>query len=346
MRNLIKKCALCASLALLLILQSTHATGIDPQYIPSDAKWLIHVDMDALIKTKLWNFVNVNINAFTSHRGLSIGVGPTSQPSDGPASRKIKALADALGMKLPEDIHGLTLVGRSFDEADAFLLVKATMDHDRIIGLAKINPQYTSTTHAGVEISSWKGEDISGAFLSEDILALAQRSGGIEQAIDAAHSPQHAPSGLLAGVETKPGDDNAGVVIYIAAEGLAELQKEEELSPILTPVTRVRASFAERGDDLVLTAVLDVKTAESARQVRGALEGIRALASLAVLEGNDQTAKALAMLAQRATSSVQDTTVTVHWPFSLSVVQQLAADQFGKKPKHSAKLATTHPEKK
>ena len=86
-------------------------------------------------------------------------------------------------------------------------------------------------------------------------------------------------------------------------------------------MTRVQASISERGEDLVLRAVLTVKSDESARQVRGALEGIRALATLAAMDNHNSQLQMISDLAARATVSTGQQEVTVDWPVSLSTVQ-------------------------
>lgn len=319
------------------------AGPINPRYIPPDAKWVVHVDMDTLTRSKLWTmlYVNFDLNVFRPNQHISLGVS-TSKPADDAIRRKIDAFADALNMKFPEDIHDMTLVGRDFDQSGAVLLVHAKMDRDRLIGLAKISPQYVSEMHGGVEISNLKDQSISGAFLSDDVLALGQKTEVVEKEIDLAQMQGNQPASSLMAAGKGVSDQGAGVMVYLAAKGLAELQQEEDLSPIFAPVTRVRASLSEQGEDLMLTAALDVKTAELARQVRGALEGIKSLALLA--QGTSDEANVIITLAQRATSTVDETTVVVHWPVAMSVIEKTMADAMTPhEKKHANVQATTQP---
>jgi hypothetical protein len=298
---------------------NARAGGVDPTYVPPDAKWVVHVNVDALVKSNLWSMINTQFQLLPdpqrSAAGSPSGAGQLK-------SDKIKAVSDALGMRLPDDLHGLTLVGRSFDPEEAVLIVKANVDRDRVIGMAKLNPQYHSTLYKNVEVGDVEG--LSWAFLADGVVVLGQRVEQIEGAIDAVQRAKNGaattPSGLLTNSALS---ENAPVMVCAAVQDLQALQQQKDLSPILAPVTNVYASIAERQEDLVLNVVLYIKTDEAARQVRGALEGVRALGILAASNKQDSPLKTMTELAQRSTVTVDRQTVTVEWPVALSAVQPL-----------------------
>jgi hypothetical protein len=298
---------------------NARAGGVDPTYVPPDAKWVVHVNVDALVKSNLWSMINTQFQLLPdpqrSAAGSPSGAGQLK-------SDKIKALSDALGMRLPEDLHGLTLVGRSFNPEEAVLVVKANVDRDRIIGMAKLNPQYHSTQYKNIEVADVEG--LSWAFLADGVVVVGQRVEQIQGAIDAVQSAKNGAAttqpGLLA---NSPLSENAPIMVCAAVQDLQALQQQKELSPILAPVTNVYASILERHDDLILNVILSVKTDEAARQVRGAIEGVRALGILAASNKQDNPLKVVAELAQRSTVTVDQKTVTVEWPVALSAVQPL-----------------------
>lgn len=343
----IRSTAVAAAMVLGLSL-GARGSGVDPRYIPADAKWVIHVDVDALAKSKLWSMLAVDYDGVLNGGNLTVSVRQEGTPA-GLTSKRVKAVADALGMQLPGDVHGITLVGRSFDEEGVMLLVKANVEHDRLIGMAKLIPGYKSAKFSGVDVMSLgDDDDVSGAFLADDVLVLARETEGVRRAIKSAATDKEkaevAISPLLAG--SVVGGDGAGISVYVAAEGLEELQEDEDLSPILAPVKRVNATIGERGEDLVLKATLLVKDGESARQVRGALEGIRAMVTLAGMDGKDAEARVIANLATRATLSTDDTTVKVDWPVSLKTLAGMvekADRKGGKKRRPATQEAATQP---
>jgi hypothetical protein len=344
-----KPAAIAAAVLMTLTPPRSDASGVDSKYIPADAKWVVHVDVDAVVKSRLYNMLALDVDGLIDGKRLVVGTRAEGAPMP-LASKKIQAVGDMLGLKIPEDIHGITLVGRSFSDEGVFVLVKAKMNHDHLIGVAKINPEYKSAKYDGVEVSTFGeagSEEAAGAFLADDVIVLAQKGSEVRHAIDAAAANRKAAPGALqsAFAATNPAEGTgvSGIMVYVAADGLAELQKEEaELSPILLPVTHVRATIGERADDVVLQAVLTVKDSESARQVRGALEGVKAIATLAALSSNDPNATMVAGLASRAESTVDETSVKIDWPVSFDTLQGLAKlgeAKHGKKHKG----ATTQP---
>ena len=100
--------------------------------------------------------------------------------------------------------------------------------------MAKLDPQYKSTTYHGTEIATMgENSGITWAFLADDVAVLARTTDDVKRAIDSTMVTKEntAPTAsLLAGAEAF---DGASIMLYSAAEGLQELQQEQQLSPIL-----------------------------------------------------------------------------------------------------------------
>jgi hypothetical protein len=274
-------------------------------------------------------------------RQFTIGMQPPSSTQG--TNDNVKTVSQALGMRLPEDIHAMTLIGRSFDDNGAVLLIKATVDRDRLTGMAKLSPQYKSTQYRGFELDALGENTVCWAFLSPDVIVVAQTPEDIRRQIDFVSQttqPTESEASDVPLLHNAAQFQGASVFLYTTADGLQELQKQEQLSPILAPVKRFQACIGERDDDLVLRAVLDVDTDESARQVRGALEGIRALATLTASNGNNPQAQMVSDLASRATTSVTQNSVEVDWPVPLSTLENFV-DTFLDHHRASRHRATT-----
>jgi hypothetical protein len=326
MRTRMKQAAMLAAMALAMVIGRARGGAVDPKYIPPDAKWVVHVDLDAVVRSKLLAMLDVDLKLTGDGKHFMVGMRPHGM-SDTDV-KKLAAIQDALGMKFPDDLHGATLIGRTFDPNDAVLLVNAKVDKDRLVGMAKLKAACTSRMYSNIEIVTWKkdkdekDEDaVSGAFVAEDMIVVARSAASVQHMIDVVSNKTPANSaGVLSGDSLGQG----AVMVYVAADGIADLQKTIELSPVMAPVRTVRVSIGEEGDDLVLKGKLNVKTAEAARQVRGALEGVRALATLASLDDSgDKQLKALSLLAARATVTVDDTIVTINWPIVMSSIRDL-----------------------
>jgi len=285
------------------------ATGPEPKYVPADAKWVVHADVDRMAKTQTYDILMRQ-----------------AEKDDPKVREKIAKFGEALGTRVPEDVHGITLVGRSFsDEKQAMLVVRAKLDKDRLLGMAKAMPGFTSSMHGAIEVMTWKDpnqpESVSGAFLADDTIVLGWTPADVGRMLDlAAGREQPAPAdGLLAGAA-----DQTEVMAYLAGNGLAELQKMHPVSPLLSQVTSARVSLAERGEDLTLRAVLNVTSPEIANQVKGAIDGFKALLGLAALDDDgDDEAKAAAEIVKRAAVTAEASTVKLDLPMPVARLREL-----------------------
>lgn len=335
MQNKFKNAAAIAAVAVTMLFSPgrARATGPDPKYVPADAKWVVHVDVDHLAKSQTYDMLMRE-----------------AEKEEGNVREKLAKVGEALGTRFPEDMHGVTLIGRGFDEKSAVLVVRAKLDKDRLLGMAKSMPGYTSLMHGTVEVSSWADakqptESVSGAFLADDVLVLGRTSTDVRRMLDlAAGREKPAPAdGLLAAADAgaKDAAGGSGIMAYLAADGLAELQRMYPVSPLLAQVSSARLTLSERGDDVALRAVLNVTSLEIAKQVRGALEGFKALMGLAALaDDGDTDAKAVAEIAQRATVTSEGSTVTLDWPMPVARVRELIEQNNGGKRKPASKPAT------
>ena len=330
MRTKLKNVAMVAVAAMLLAGGRARATPPDPKYVPADAKWLVHVDVDRLAKTQTYEILMQQ-----------------AEREEGNVREKLAKVGEALGTRFPDDLHGVTLIGRGFDPKSALLVVRGKFDKDRLLGMAKSMPGYSSVMHGEVEVSTWAGakqaESVSGAFLGDDVLVLGRTPTDVRRMLDlAAGREKPAPAdGLLAGAVTADAPDGTGIMAYLAGDGLAELQRKYPVSPLLAQVSSARLALGERGDDLTLKAVLNVTSPDIAKQVKGALEGFKALMGLAALDDSgDVQAKAVAEIAQRATVSAEGSTVTLNWPMPVARVRELVQHDNDKPHKAASKPST------
>jgi hypothetical protein len=323
MRFITSKLTAIAATAVSMLLGITpaRATGPEPKYVPADAKWVVHADVDRMAKTKTYDLVMRQ-----------------AEKDDPKVREKLAKFGEALGTRFPEDVRGVTLVGRAFDEKSAVLIVRAKLDKDRLLGMAKAVPGFTSSMHGAIEVMTWKDankpESISGAFMGDDTIVLGWTPADVGRMLDLAAGREQPAlaDGLLAGAA-----DQTEVMAYLAGNGLAELQKMHPVSPLLSQVTSARVSLAEREDDLTLRAVLNVTSPEIANQVKGAMDGFKALLGLAGLDNDgDDEAKAAAEIVQRAAVTAEGSAVKLDLPMPVARLKELLEQEDDKKKAASA----------
>ena len=135
--------------ALALYLPALCLAGALPaKQIPADAKWVLHLDMDAVAKSALWPAIQEKIDATPG------------------AAAKLAEVETFAGMNLPEDLHSISLYGLSFEDDDAVVLLQAKANQQQLLNALQFNPAYTNEKYAGHEILSWddKGKTKYGGF--------------------------------------------------------------------------------------------------------------------------------------------------------------------------------------
>ena len=124
------------------------ADPFDAKTVPADAKWVVHIDVDAIAKSSFWPLIEQRINA-----------NPNAQAG-------IQKAEMITGANLPQDLHSITLYGLGFNEADGVILANANVNQQQLLVMLQGNPSFVSFPHGQHEILSWedKGKTMHGAF--------------------------------------------------------------------------------------------------------------------------------------------------------------------------------------
>jgi len=278
-------------LAALCVVSRVRAEGLDAKTVPGDVKWLLHVDVDALGKTKTWGVLRPQIEKM------------------GDFQTGVANVEMITGMKLPDDLHDVTVYGKAFVEDAAVVVIRATVDQQRLIGLLQGNPAYSSVKHGQRDVHTWddKGKQVYGSFHGPGRVVMGRSEEAVKGALDSLDGKREglkAESPLAAGT-------GAGILLYVAGDGLSELTPLQAKSALVRQVERAWVSLREQEADLVLKAAVTTKTPETAGQVRAAVEGVKAMVLLAAANENaGPWAKAATEALQKLSAKVEDRTVT------------------------------------
>jgi hypothetical protein len=291
-------------LALLLVPSTfVRADAFDPKSVPSDAKWVIHLDADALQASKLWGLVY-------------------KKAQDMPqAQAGIDQLEAVGGMSFPKDLHGVTMYGNSFQADSIVILLKAHSDQDKALAVLKGNPTYASTTYGSYEIHSWQdnGKTMFGSYHDAGLVVISSSEKNVQTALDAIdHKGQTLhPSATLRDAMTN------GKLFFIAGDGLFNIKTPEPQNPMLAQMDSAWLGASEAGKDFVMHASMSAKTVDAAQQLQTSAEGIKAMVVLSATSQNtDPRMQAAADALDRMTTALNGTTVTVDLPVSLDMIKQ------------------------
>lgn len=249
--------------------------------IPAQAKWVIHLDVEAILKSSFGEPI------------LEIANDPMVAP-------RLAAFTAMFGMNLVGDIHGMTLWGFGNNDHQAALYLEGKYDRVKLETIVRAAENYREIPYGAARIHAWrdKGKNLYGCFVREDLLALSKNQALVEAAIDAAHG-RGGEFGLV------PGGKTEAALAVVACQSMAGM----ELNPQAAVLKRIQEGWGalrEEGGSLNAEIYLKAENAEVATQIRQTLEGFRALALL-----NAQQQPMLASLAAQMSVSAEADTVRV-----------------------------------
>ena len=113
------------------------ADPFDVKRVPADSKWLLHIDVDAARGTKIWDIL--------SHK----------LAQDPNYAQKVEDVATISGMHFPEDVHDVTLFGKSAADDSGVVVLHGKIDRDKTTAALQANPSYASQSYGSYQIMSW-----------------------------------------------------------------------------------------------------------------------------------------------------------------------------------------------
>ena len=256
---------------------AAQAAPIEFKDIPADAKWLAHVDVDAMrnstLTERIYHFVMQQRPEAEGH------------------FQKVEEIS---GMDPRQDLHSLTFYGTSFAENQGVLIVKAGFDRARMEDKAREAPDHEVTKHGEYKIHTWthqKGKKrerkLAGAFFKADVLVVASSSDELKQALGVLAGKGDSLSGQESALTA---DVPAGTTFLARAVGMAEVNLPVK-SPALKKTEQISIAMGEHEGQGFYQSHLVAEDEATARQVKEIIEGGRAM--VAIQHGDDPDAKAL-----------------------------------------------------
>ena len=129
--------------ALALLAAVGQAAPFDSKNVAADAKWVVHVDVDAVRDSKVVQ------NAFTTW--------PILKDHSG---KHFDMIRDKIGVDLRKDLHGVTIYGRDTDKKNGVAIVFATVNQQLLLDKAAKAADHKVTKHGEIDIHSWTANTV------------------------------------------------------------------------------------------------------------------------------------------------------------------------------------------
>lgn len=301
------------TLCLALLSCGVQAGPLDRKEVAADAKWVLHLDLDALLRTKVGKELGTRL------LGPRLEAGQTQ-------------LKQQLGLDYDwHDIHGFTLYGRDYrapQQGRGVLLIHSGLDLK-----AGLEAAMKKQAGPGPVVALEEGADALYALDHKAYAAISSRQPAIlgqsqEQVADARAVLQ----GKRAGLSGKDPDElqvpttEDGAFIFVAAaRGFANEAPLPPQAQVLRKADGLQASLRESGDNLLLSIALLTKDSQVSGQIQQVIQGLKALVAMSA---NDKPE--LQRLAQAIDVGARGGRVEVTLKIPVELALQKLAEHAGK----------------
>ncbi len=249
------------TLALLFCL-SAGASSLQVSIVPSDALWMLHLDMEKYASSQLYKLL--------TDKGGAAGINNEA----GKFFEKFK-------IEPFKDIKGITIYGRGKDEEDAVVAISGNFDKAYLLGLIKAEATQKELPYGKHTIYNWDNSEF-GVFATDTLILLAEREQSLKSALDAMEGKigNISSSPLMAQIKK----ESADAIVVGAAADISGILGEHEKSAILGKMRTAACSITEKGEVFSLKLDIGAESAQVAKELEQAIRGLIAIGNLQLAE--------------------------------------------------------------
>jgi len=310
------------ALALVLgFVSLTQAAPLDLKQVPADAKWVVHIDIDAVKATTIvqnaWKMCN------------------EKHPE---AAQHMDKAKQMIGMDPRKDLHGVTMYGKQIGKPEGVMIVNVQVDQKLLAEKAEKAPDHKVVKHGDAAIHTWtvkhgkQQRPAAGAFYKDGIV-FAGSVDEVKAALDLL-----AGKGASAGTASPlAGPVLPGTTVLVRVSGIAAANLPVK-SPIVKQIEAVRIAMGENNGQSFFRGKATMTNAEVVNQVKTIIEGGKAMASLRVAK-DEQIKK----MVDAVKITPEGKTLTVSWSAPASEVWAVAQKVAKEIKKHHDQMGPKGP---
>ena len=276
--------------AVLTLAAAARAEPLDLKQVAADAKWVVHVDVDAMRHSVVLE--KAHQKCLEMHKE---------------AAQHMDKLPGMIGMDPRKDLHGVTVYGKDFDKRKGVLILHADVNQKLLKEKAAKAPDHKVTKSGDYELHSWTmkckqgTQTVTGAWFKPNVMVF----GGSQDAVKAALDVLAGNASGITGRDSPLAGRNVPGAMFIARAAALDPKTR---CPILKQAESFRVVLGENEGESFYRARLNMKSTEAVVQIKAITEGFRALVSLS--KGMD--AEALKLIGGLKVTS-EGKTLNISW---------------------------------
>ena len=297
---------------------SSYAAPLDMKHVAADAKWVMHLDVDAMR--------NSVVIEKAYHKCLQM------QPEAGQHLDTVQAM---IGMDLRTGLHGITCYGPQVGKHKGVLIVLGDMKQQVLLDKAKAAPGHQMTKYGDCELYTWtmkKGDQehqATGAFFKPNVLVFSGTADETKAALDVLSGKAASKAGQKCPLACPvcPG----AILLSRAVDVSPNIAKTR--CPVIKNVLSWDICMGEDKGESFLHEEFVANTPEIAAQFKAVADGIKAVVSLN-LGADSPVAKSI----NGASVTCEGQKLTVKW----SAPAEGVWNELEKMGKHLAEMKAKH----
>jgi hypothetical protein len=293
------------------MINAVRAAPLDPSTVSAGAKWIVHIDFDALRESKVAEHVREEMMKHDL------------------AATVMGMIKEATGIDPNKDLHGATAYGTGFKPHAGVLIVYAHADREKLVGLMKTRPDFKETKEGDLHLYSWR--ESQGDRHHDVVVAFPKPGTGVfADSVDQVKSAVAVlgGQGSLGSSSLLTGNSPKGTILTVSAIDINESDLPVKLD-MLKKISSVSIVAGESdGTDFNHTRIATTD-AETAKQLKSILDGVKATADLRLADQPEIRA-----LVDATKVEANDKALAIEWSGSSDSVNKLvdhARDEFAKR---------------
>jgi len=242
------------------------AAPVDLRGVSADAKWLVHVDVDA-----------VKASQFVERAGREV---VNKWPR---AKQAVTLVRDRIGMDPTKDLQGVTFYGDQIKKRTGVVLVHASLDQDRLLEKLEAAPDYRTSSYGSHTLHTWTHDKgtrreatVTGCFAGTSLLVLGPSAANVMAALDVLDGKL---PNLAGGDSSLAAPVPKGTAVLIRAVDLDQTQLPVK-SPLVKQSKALSLVVGENEGTVFAKGTLVAASSEIAERMTKVAEGLLAMATL------------------------------------------------------------------
>lgn len=239
--------------------------------ISADAKWGMHIDLDAIGESPIGQYILDNIK-------------------DEKHAQKLDAVAGTLGFDPRKDLSGLTVYGDG-TEKNAVALISGNFDPQKLINLAVLEDTYEKTVKGSYTIHSTdqgKHDSKSMSFVGSNLIVFGQTPAIVGKALDVIDGKRPSAAANQEVMDIMKTVDTPFIISHVNLAAIADLNPKAKMLKQGRTSTTVIGQTAERLRGTMVVTMQDEQTATNGMAM---MNGLLAMAQMQ--QDNKELQKAL-----------------------------------------------------